>query len=369
MGRAFGNWVVRMPGSRSLTMSVEVPLGPPQAFDLVMAGVEDSLSRQGSSWFSGPDGRILQDGIEIGRVTAWVPGERVRLDWRPTTWQHNENATVEIRFEGVGDGSRVVVELRGWEGAFRGDSSDLAGWFGGAALSGLLKAFSPRGFGDWLTDRKVRRPTGPWARETYGNPLFHIPNFLLILDRIRLGPDDSLLEVGCGGGAFLRRALESGCRATAIDHSPEMVRLAAEQNRAAVEAGRLVVLQSEAYPLPVADDSFTCSVMTGVIGFLPDPVAALREIRRALRPGGRVAIFGGTAALRGTPAAPEPFASRIRFYDVAEFERLGREAGFSDVRVEEPDLEGYARTAQIPEEAMPLFRGKSGALLLMARKG
>jgi ubiquinone/menaquinone biosynthesis C-methylase UbiE len=198
--------------------------------------------------------------------------------------------------------------------------------------------------------------------------MYHWPNFLLILDRIALGGGDRLLEVGCGGGAFIHRALESGCRATAIDHSPEMVRLTVALNAEAVAAGALTALEGEAGNLPVPDGAFTCAVMTGVIGFLPDPVAALQEILRALGPGGRIAVFGGTAALKGTPAAPEPFASRIRFFERAELEEIGRQAGFVEVRVEEPDLEPYARAAKLPEAALEFFRGVGGALLLTGHK-
>jgi SAM-dependent methyltransferase len=317
---------------------------------------------------SGPKGRIVQRGEEVGTVTAWEPGRRVALDWHPATWKPEEKTDVELRFETTSGGTRITFEVRGWGGLFEEEAGDLASWFGSGVLVPLFQALSPGGFGDWLTDRRVRRPTGPMARETYANPTYHWPNFFLILDRMDLRAEDNLLEVGCGGGAFMRRALESGCHATAIDHSPEMVRLATHQNQAAVASGALTVLEGDASHLPVADETFTCAVMTGVVGFLPDPVGALAEIRRALRSGGRVAVFGATPALKGTPAAPEPFASRIRFFEKAEFEEVGRQAGFVNVEVEEPDLEQYARAAKLPEEALELFRGAGGALLLTGRK-
>jgi SAM-dependent methyltransferase len=108
--------------------------------------------------------------------------------------------------------------------------------------------------------------------------------------------------------------------------------------------------------------------MTGVLGFLPDPVAALAEIRRVLRAGGRLVVLGSDPEMRGTPAAPEPMASRLRFYDEDELERLGREAGFEDISVERRSLERFAREAGVPEEVLPLFEGP-GASFLFARKG
>ena len=84
--------------------------------------------------------------------------------------------------------------------------------------------------------------------------------------------------------------------------------------------------------------------------------------------GGRIVLLGSDPAWRGTPAAPEPFASRLRFYTDEELARLGRDGGFEDARVERHDLEPYAREAGVPEEALPIFAG-AGAPFLLARKG
>src|SRR5258707_12115856 len=104
--------------------------------------------------------------------------------------------------------------------------------------------------------------------------------------------NDYLIEVGCGGGMLLKEALTSGCRAAAIDHSPDMGRLAQEVNHDAVAEGRLAVKQASADHLPFPDATFTCAAMTGVLGFLPDPIAALRETRRGVGEGGRLAGLG-----------------------------------------------------------------------------
>jgi hypothetical protein len=78
-------------------------------------------------------------------------------------------------------------------------------------------------------------------------------------------------------------------------------------------------------------------------------------------------VFGSDPAVRGTPAAPEPFASRLQFYDDATHERLGREAGFDEVRVERHDMEQHAREVGVPEEHLPLFAGPGGPFLLLRK--
>ena len=82
----------------------------------------------------------------------------------------------------------------------------------------------------------------------------HRPGFALVLDALALGPGDHLLELGCGGGAFLQQALQSGCRAKAVDPSAEMVRVARELNAEAIDEGRLEIVQGVAENLPFADD-------------------------------------------------------------------------------------------------------------------
>lgn len=350
----------------TLRVSMDLALNPAAAFDLLVEELVAALERLGVRFEPGANGRVVEGAVTVGTVTSWRPGERISLRWRPADWDGDEMTEVELRFEPAEGGTRVVMEHGGW-GRAVGDPGELTGWFAGAVLAPLFRVTAPGAFGDWLTDRGARRPAGARARGVYREPLYHYPNFRVILTELGLRADDYLLEVGCGGGALLREALRSGCRAAAVDHSPDMVRLARAENQDAVRDGRLDVRQASAEALPFPDAMFTCAAMTGVLGFLPDPVAALAEIRRVLRPGGRLVVLGSDPELKGTPAAPEPMASRLRFYDDAELAALGRSAGFEEVEVARHDLEPFAREAGVPEEHVPLFAGVTRFLLARRR--
>lgn len=357
-----------MPESdTTLRASLDVSLDPEAIFEVLVEELASALSRLGIRFELGVEGRVTEGTAEVGRVIAWEPGVRVALEWHPADWEPAETTRVELRFEPAGDATRVSLEHAGW-GRLIGDPGELAGWFAGVVVAPLWRATAPARFGDWLTDRGARRPSGTQARAIYGDPIYHYPNFRVILAELDLRPEDHLLEVGCGGGALLAQALRSGCRAAAIDHSPDMVRLAREANREAIAEGRLEVLEANAQHLPFPDATFTCAAMTAVLGFLPDPVGALAEIHRVLRPGGRLVVLGSDPENRGTMAAPEPFASRLRFYDGEELEGCGRDAGFETVTVERRSLEQFARAAGVPEEHLSLFEGE-GPRFLLARKG
>ena len=350
----------------TVSVSMDIALEPTRAFDVFIEELSTALVQAGMRLETGTNGRVFQGDLEVGRIVEWQPGELIRLQWHQADWKTEELTEVEMRFEPVDGGTRVALSHRAWGGLI-GDPGELAGWFASAVAAPLLQATAPAGLGNWLTDRRARRPSGAQARAVYRDPLYHYPNFHAILAILSLSPIDYLVEVGCGGGAFLKEALKSGCRAAAVDHSPDMVRLAGEVNHDAVARGRLAVQRASADHLPFPDATFTCAAMTGVLGFLPEPVAALRELRRVLDAGGRLVVLGSDPAWRGTPAAPEPMASRLRFYSDDELRQLARDAGFDNAKVVWRELLPFARQAGVPEEHLALFAG-AGAPFLLAQK-
>jgi SAM-dependent methyltransferase len=219
----------------------------------------------------------------------------------------------------IGDDALTVADEVQTMREFGLGDEDVAAW----QASGL-----PRdAFVDWLTDRVARRPTGARARRVYGAEDVHDFARRAILRALDLRAGDHLLEIGCGGGLLLRDALRTRARATGLDHSEEMVRLARER-----APGADVVLAG-AEALPFEAGAFTAVAMSVVFFFFDEPAAVLRECRRVLRPGGRLAVYTTGPELRGTPAAPEPLASRGHFYSDEQLIALARESGLREIAV------------------------------------
>ena len=346
--------------------SIDLILSQSEAFRVIVEELTTTLGRQGIHFEADSGGQLIQGSFKVARIISWKPGERLLFEWRQAPWEPGEVTEVELRFDPIEGGTRLTLEHRRWGGLI-GDSREIAGWFASEIAGPVLRATSPEALGNWITDRRARCPSGTQARAYYRDPLFHYPNFRVILLELALTRHDYLLEVGCGGGAFLKEALKSGCRAAAIDYSPEMVELSRIENHAAVSENQLKILEANAESLPFPDATFTCAAMTGVLGFLPDPVLALSEIWRVLQKDGRLVALGSDPKMRGTPAAPEPIASRLHFYQDDEFGTLARKSGFRDVRVVRRDMEAFAREVGVPPEVLPLFAGPGGPFLI-ARK-
>ncbi|HMC71447.1 MAG TPA: methyltransferase domain-containing protein [Mycobacteriales bacterium] len=123
------------------------------------------------------------------------------------------------------------------------------------------------------------------------------PFFDAILDALE--PLDGLrhLDAGCGAGMLLARSARRGAVVSGVDASAALLDIARERTPAA----HLQVGDIEA--LPVGDDAYDLVTAVNAIQYAVDPAAAVAELARACRPGGRVAIgIWGDAARCETEA-------------------------------------------------------------------
>lgn len=117
------------------------------------------------------------------------------------------------------------------------------------------------------------------------------------LDRLDVRPGHWLLDAGCGEGRHCFGALERGARVVGLDLDLGSMRLAhrALRRRAEELETEGGMLQGDAFALPFPDASFDRVICSEVMEHVHDYAAAIRELARVTKPGGRIAVTIPTA--------------------------------------------------------------------------
>jgi SAM-dependent methyltransferase len=153
----------------------------------------------------------------------------------------------------------------------------------------------------------------------------------IISDLAGLERGGRYLDLGCSAGLYprsLARTLDDRGEVVGLDISPSMLKEAAR--RARKIGAKPSFARADAHSLPFADASFSGAVCGGTLNELGDPARAVRETRRVLEPGGRLAIMGILRArsLRGRRLQRLLSIGGVRFFDPDELRSLLDHAGF-----------------------------------------
>lgn len=209
---------------------------------------------------------------------------------------------------------------------------------------------------------------GPANYENFLVPAMFAPFAETLVVQAGVDEGSRVLDVACGTGAAsrsaARRAGPSGS-VTGVDLGKPTLAVA-RSKPADPDAAPVEYLQGDATALPVGDGAFDVAICQQGLQFFPDKPSALAELRRALRPGGRLGIATWTSVeqspfgaviealgnrLDGDAASvmKSPFA-----VEAAELERVIAAAGFQDVevRVEERECTWASPPGEFAERAI-----------------
>jgi SAM-dependent methyltransferase len=167
--------------------------------------------------------------------------------------------------------------------------------------------------GQYRTDANLAARRSVYA---FQRPRIDLP--AAVLGLARLDGTEKVVDIGCGNGAYLAEVSRRGhgTSAVGIDLSAGMLKAA----RAAAPEAR--VLRGDAARLPLADACADVVLVPHMLYHVPDPLVAIRELRRVTRAGGRVlVVLNGVDHLRELrdlvareigPARAEGLAERPR---------------------------------------------------------
>jgi ubiquinone/menaquinone biosynthesis C-methylase UbiE len=198
------------------------------------------------------------------------------------------------------------------------------------------------------------------------------PAQTLMLHMAALQPGEHVLDVACGTGLVSFRASDAVGEAGAVvgtDISGEMIETA-RRHEAERHIGNARFERCDAEDLKLDCDPFDAALCGLGLMYVPDPVKALGEMRRLLKPGGRAAaaVWGARAKCGWAeifPITDARVASEVcpMFFHLGTADMLAHgfaEAGFSDVRSER--LEVTLTYATADEALGAAFRGGPVAL-------
>jgi SAM-dependent methyltransferase len=150
---------------------------------------------------------------------------------------------------------------------------------------------------------------------------------------IRLADSHRVLEIGFGNGHLIPEllSLAKEVKYAGIDISPTMVEEASAFNAIRIAAGLVEIKLGSSASIPYADATFDSALALNTLYFWDNPSADLAEIRRVLKPGGKLILGAIDPSSTGTNPV---FRHGFRFYEAEEIRAMLGVVGFADIGIE-----------------------------------
>lgn len=182
--------------------------------------------------------------------------------------------------------------------------------------------------------RQLRDPTGT-AGLAVADRLgeINLQGNTRIVNDLMIACDDHVLELGCGTANMASIVVNKaqGVTYTGLDSSSTMIDAAGERNAALIEKGLMKLHHAYAEHMPLDEASFTKVFSIGLIHFWSDPIKALTEVRRVMRPDALM-LMGGLGPERAPPFARLEYGFHL--HGPHDWKTFCQAAGFIKVEVE-----------------------------------
>lgn len=184
---------------------------------------------------------------------------------------------------------------------------------------------------------RSRHPKGFWGKRVLKemNSEAHAVMPEWALDKFQINKGFSILDIGCGGGANIRRmlALEPTATATGIDISPLSLEKTLEENYHAYVDKRFVVMGGNVMQMPFAREVFDVATAFETIYYWPSLESGIIEAMRVIKPGGIIVIANEIDGLSPEDDNLAHTVGGMRIYTPEEIKESMTESGLEDVKI------------------------------------
>lgn len=165
----------------------------------------------------------------------------------------------------------------------------------------------------------------------------HKPLTLWGLTHVNIEPDYVILDVGCGGGKTVNRLAQRAPlgKVFGIDYSPDMVEYSKKVNKKLVAENRVEIVEGSVDKMGFPDGFFDLVTAVETYYFWPIFSDALREIRRVLKPSGKLLLVNEMVkdGVYEVKYAKTIEQTHVRLIPLEEIKNTALRVGFADVQV------------------------------------
>ncbi|WPC39594.1 class I SAM-dependent methyltransferase [Clostridium sp. JS66] len=158
------------------------------------------------------------------------------------------------------------------------------------------------------------------------------------LEKININPQDIILDIGCGGGRTVNRlaSIAKEGEVFGIDYSMDCVKWSKDYNEELIKDGRVEIIHASVEKIPFEDNKFDVISAVETIYFWPDLLQNLKEVKRVLKPSGKLVIICEMYSSEKFKERNDECvsASNMKIYTPEELKDIVKVAGYSDIKID-----------------------------------
>ena len=167
--------------------------------------------------------------------------------------------------------------------------------------------------------------------------LLQTNGYLKIINQNKNCVGNYLLDIGCGGGAFINKLVkyEKVKKAYGIDHSEKMIELSNKKNKQFIKYGMIKIERSSVDNLPFNEDMFDTVTALETIQFWPTMDKSIKEVRRVLKEKGYFII------VNRYPTESSRWYTKMQLKNTSEYKDILERCGFMVKKIDKEQRKGW----------------------------